>query len=1124
MKRGSGIVLGTVFLAAMSLPAVAQDPSDPVFDENAVATIGLTISAADWAAIRDNQQDTTWRRATFTWQGETLTDVAVRPSGGGIATPGSPWYQREKPSLRLKFDEFVLGRKWRGMSHLRLDAIGSWNMTARMGYWSHRQFGVLASRYANSRLYVNGEYRGCYGVEEMVRKAWVAYRLGPTEDGNLYKPETNAANNWQDAYLWRDWNPASYVPVPFDAITNETGGNYGDVPALLNVLNNASPASVRTELERIVNVSGMLSHLAVSASIGDTDSLWNWNTASRNHYVYHRTDNNLLEFIPWDTDGSFNYGSPTVNVWDPTPWSFSSAIRWIPGDAVAKAAFESKVRAFVAGPLSAASARVDFIYNQIQSHVAADPYSPSLNPTFQVASFAAEYQRMKDWIAQRLAYLRSQFPTTTLPTVTIVATDPNASEPSSTGFFTVTRTGSTSAALSVVRARSGTATTGVDFAALPSPIQIPAGQASVTVTVTPIDDTNVEGPETVTLTISPDPTYTVGAASTATVTIADNDTVPPPTLPTVTITASANAAEPSTAGSFTVTRTGSTTADLLVDRPRSGTATSGVDFAAMPNPIVIRAGQSSVIVPVTPIDDALVEGPETVILTLSSTATYTVGTASSATVTINDNDAAPLPAVTITASANAAEPSTAGSFTVTRTGPTTASLSVDRPRSGSAQSGVDFVAMPNPIVIPAGQASVVVPVTPIDDALVEGPETVILTLSSTANYTVGTASSATVTIADNDTVPPPTLPTVTITASANAAEPSTAGSFMVTRTGPTTADLSVARPRSGTATSGVDFASMPNPIVIPAGQASVVVPVTPIDDTLVEGPETVILTLSSTATYTVGAASSATVTIADDDTGSGGLSATYYDNQDFTGTSVTRTDPTVDFNWADQAPAPGIGPDTFSVRWTGRVRAQYTETYTFYTFTNDGVRLWVEGELLVDKWVQQSGGIEWSAQIALQAGRWYTVQVDYYEGMGNSVAQLLWSSPSIPKQVIPQSALDPALGAPDSRDNDGDGIPNDSDLDDDNDGIPDLQDPDRDGDTLTNLAEIASGSDPDDRNSPNAGGVPPVASNGDNDNGGGPFQINDKCGGSIGAARAPTWLLFILLGLTFLGMRRRDQP
>ena len=72
-----------------------------------------------------------------------------------------------------------------------------------------------------------------------------------------------------------------------------------------------------------------------------------------------------------------------------------------------------------------------------------------------------------------------------------------------------------------------------------------------------------------------------------------------------------------------------------------------------------------------------------------------------------------------------------------------------------------------------------------------------------------------------------------------------------------------------------------------------------------------------------------------------GLAATYYNNADFTGTTVVRTDPTVNFDWASGSPAAAIGVDTFSARWTGQVQPQFSETYTFYTQSDDGVRLWV---------------------------------------------------------------------------------------------------------------------------------------------------------------------------------------
>src|SRR6185503_14018078 len=90
-------------------------------------------------------------------------------------------------------------------------------------------------------------------------------------------------------------------------------------------------------------------------------------------------------------------------------------------------------------------------------------------------------------------------------------------------------------------------------------------------------------------------------------------------------------------------------------------------------------------------------------------------------------------------------------------------------------------------------------------------------------------------------------------------------------------------------------------------------------------------------------------------TGGGtGLSATYFDNIDFTGTAVTRVDPAIDFSWGSGSPAAAIAVDTFSARWTGEIEAPYTGTYTFYTLSDDGVRLWVNGVPVVNHWTNHA--------------------------------------------------------------------------------------------------------------------------------------------------------------------------
>src|SRR5262249_802748 len=86
------------------------------------------------------------------------------------------------------------------------------------------------------------------------------------------------------------------------------------------------------------------------------------------------------------------------------------------------------------------------------------------------------------------------------------------------------------------------------------------------------------------------------------------------------------------------------------------------------------------------------------------------------------------------------------------------------------------------------------------------------------------------------------------------------------------------------------------------------------------------------------------------------------------------------------------------------VQAQYSETYTFYTESDDGVRLWVNGQLLVDNWTDHAP-TENSGTIALVAGQKYDIKMEFYENGGGAGAHLLWSSASTATQAVPTSQL-----------------------------------------------------------------------------------------------------------------------
>jgi hypothetical protein len=449
-------------------------------------------------------------------------------------------------------------------------------------------------------------------------------------------------------------------------------------------------------------------------------------------------------------------------------------------------------------------------------------------------------------------------------TVSIAATDPSASEPSTPGAFTITRTGGgTAMPLTVAYTVSGTATSS-DFTALPGTVTIPKGKTSTTIAVTPADDETIESTETVVVTITPQPAYIVGTANTATVEITSDDL-----LPTVSVTASdPAAAEPASPGSFRISRTGRTTASLSISYSVTGTATTGTDFTTLTGTVTIPAGATFGTLTVTPINDTVIESPETVIVTLQASTRYTVGTPSTATVTITDDDVLPTVAVTATDAA-ASEPAATGTFTVTRTGSTTAALTVGYTLGGSATSS-DYTAAPaSPLTIPAGATSATITVTPTDDSLVEEEETVEITLSDGTNYDIGSPSTATVNIADNE----PSEPVVTIEATDAAAAETTPpesenpGTFTVTRTGNTTASLDVFYTVTGTATNGADFDVLTGRVTIPAGQASATITIGPMNDSDIEGPvpETVILTLVDADGYSVGTTTTDTVEIADND-------------------------------------------------------------------------------------------------------------------------------------------------------------------------------------------------------------------------------------------------------------------
>ena len=142
-------------------------------------------------------------------------------------------------------------------------------------------------------------------------------------------------------------------------------------------------------------------------------------------------------------------------------------------------------------------------------------------------------------------------------------------------------------------------------------------------------------------------------------------------------------------------------------------------------------------------------------------------------------------------------------------------------------------------------------------------------------------------------------------------------------------------------------------------------------------------------------------------TGTGtGLLGEYFAGKQFNQVSLRRTDATVSFNWGAGSPGSALPADNFSARWTGWIEIPTTGTYTFFVTIDDGARLWIDGELLIDKWFD-NGGVEYaSPPVSLGAGR-VDIRIEYFEHAGAASIVFAWQGPGIAKATVPAAHLYP---------------------------------------------------------------------------------------------------------------------
>ncbi len=144
-----------------------------------------------------------------------------------------------------------------------------------------------------------------------------------------------------------------------------------------------------------------------------------------------------------------------------------------------------------------------------------------------------------------------------------------------------------------------------------------------------------------------------------------------------------------------------------------------------------------------------------------------------------------------------------------------------------------------------------------------------------------------------------------------------------------------------------------------------------------------------------------------------GLYAEYFSDQNLASRAFTRFDPTVNFNWGGGSPGGGLASDHFSARWTGFIKPGSASDHTLWLTSDDGVRLWIDGKLVIDNWTSHAA-TDNSYTMWMNANQLYSVKLEYFENTGGAVAQLSWSTPNYARHYIEPTQLFPAQAANDA--------------------------------------------------------------------------------------------------------------
>ncbi len=294
----------TLFASLLALlltsSALADPAVDALFDRTRLHDVRITMSASDWATLRQNFELNTNYDATLSFDGETIANCTIRSRGSGTRNG-------IKPGLRVDFARKIKTQTFHGFKILVLDNMYNDPSLLReqLAFQLFEEVGVRVPRESFARLTVNGEYWGLYAIVEPIDQIFVKTHVD-AGGGNLFEynvPAVAELPAW-DFSLSRGTSIDDYVPEPFEPKTNEDDLDGTGLLAFLRTISDEPDSTFVEKISEFVDIEELLTYYAVEVATAEVDGLTSI-AGVNNFYLYQLEGTQRFLFIPWDHDFNF---------------------------------------------------------------------------------------------------------------------------------------------------------------------------------------------------------------------------------------------------------------------------------------------------------------------------------------------------------------------------------------------------------------------------------------------------------------------------------------------------------------------------------------------------------------------------------------------------------------------------------------------------------------------------------------------------------------------------------------------------------------------------------------------------------------------------------------------------